>query len=86
MSIPENSEIFLERGESAGDLKLRLKFSDGTERVVDFRPFLENSLNPLIREYLDPGRFAQFTVKNGDLLWGDYDLCFPIADLYEGRI
>ena len=24
--------------------------------------------------------------SGGDLFWDDYDLCFPIADLYEGRI
>jgi len=86
MSLSENTVIFIEAAQSAGDLKIRLIFNDKKERVVDFRPFLESSLNPLIREYLDSARFAQFTVLDGDLMWGDYDLCFPIADLYEGRI
>ena len=57
-----------------------------THRIVDFRPFLSSSRNPLIRAYLDPALFAQFTIKAGDIFWGDYDLCFPIADLYEGRL
>ena len=30
--------------------------------------------------------FYQFIVADGDLLWHDYDLCFPIIDLYEGRL
>ncbi len=36
--------------------------------------------------FLDRARFAEFAVRDGDLIWGDYDLCFPIADLYENRI
>jgi len=40
----------------------------------------------MIRAYLDPEKFKQFAVEYGDLHWNDYDLCFSIADLYEGRI
>jgi hypothetical protein len=63
--------------------KLQIAFNDGHVQVVDFEPFLQNSLNPLIRKYLDPVLFQQFSLENGDLQWNDYDLCFPIADLYE---
>jgi hypothetical protein len=66
--------------------QLQLVFSDGRERIVDFEQFLTSSLNPMIRRYLDLEQFRNFTVENGDLQWNDYDLCFPIADLYEGRI
>ena len=86
MSLPENEAIFVERAEPAGELQINLSFSDGTQRVIDFGPFLSRSRNPLIRAYLEPSLFAQFSVKDGDLVWGDYDLCFPIADLYEGRL
>jgi hypothetical protein len=40
----------------------------------------------MIRAYLDPDRFAQFAIRDGDLMWGDYELCFPVADLYENTI
>jgi len=66
--------------------KLRLEFTDGTERVIDFEPFLKASRNPAIRAYLDPEKFSHFRLDYGDLVWDDYGLCFPIADLYEGRI
>jgi len=56
------------------------------ERIVDFGPFLQKSLNPMIRKYLKLDNFKNFTVEYGDLFWHDYDLCFPIADLYDGRI
>ncbi|HZK81923.1 MAG TPA: DUF2442 domain-containing protein [Humisphaera sp.] len=86
MTLSENAIIFVERAELAGDFRLKLTFNDATQRIVDFAPFLRRSRNPLIQEYLDPVKFDRFTVKDGDLIWGDYDLCFPIADLYEGRI
>lgn len=78
--------IDLTKAEYAGNYRLRLWFSDGREQVVDFEPFLRNSFNPLIRRYLEHDRFQRFTVEQGDLFWDDYDLCFPIADLYEGLI
>jgi hypothetical protein len=55
-------------------------------RTVDFEPFLKFSRNPTIRAFLDRKRFTDFAVKDGDLMWGDYELCFPIIDLYENRI
>jgi hypothetical protein len=86
MSLAENAVIFIERAEHTGDLRLRLTFNDGTHRIVDFAPFLRGSNNPLIQAYLEPAAFALFEVKDGDLIWDDYGLCFPIADLYEGRV
>jgi hypothetical protein len=86
MTLSENAVIFVERAEPLGDLRLRLSFNDGTQSEVDFGPFLRQSHNPLIQAYLDPGAFARFSIRDGDLVWVDYDLCFPIADLYEGRV
>ena len=86
MTLSEDAVIFVDGARHEGDFRLRLTFNDGTERVVDFGPFLRQSHNPLIRAYLDPVAFARFSVRDGDLIWDDYDLCFPIADLYEGHV
>lgn len=72
--------------EPAGDYCLRLLFDDGVEQVVDFKPFLLRSVHPDIRAYLDPGRFAAFRIEFGELVWGDYDLCFPVIDLYLNHL
>lgn len=53
---------------------------------MDFGPFLKNSLHPEIRKFLNPKLFSRFTVENGELMWGDFDLIFPIMDLYENKI
>jgi hypothetical protein len=70
----------------AGDCKLRLEFDDGATQVLDFKPFLQRSLHPQIRAYLDETRFATFRVEYGELVWGDYELCFPVIDLYTNQI
>lgn len=72
--------------ESAGDYRLRLSFDDGSEQIVDFFPFLSRSRHPDIRVWLDPIKFASFRIEYGELVWGDYALCFPVVDLYRNRI
>jgi hypothetical protein len=72
--------------ERVDDYVLRLSFDDGTVQTVDFKPFLFVSRHPDIRAYLDPVRFASYRIQYGELVWGDYDLCFPIVDLYQNRL
>jgi len=86
MRLSEGTVIDIVQAEQVSDYKLRLSFSDGVERVIDFEPFLRRSRNPMIRAYLDPQKFANFTLEYGNLMWDDYGLCFSIADLYENSI
>lgn len=66
--------------------QLELSFSDGVKQLVDFKPFLSSSGHPEIRKYLKPREFKKFHLDHGDLMWGDFDLIFPIMDLYRGKI
>ena len=68
------------------DYAVRIHFNDGTEKLVDFKPFLKKSLHPSIKKYLDDKRFSKFEIIDGNLNWNDYDLIFPIWDLYNGQI
>lgn len=72
--------------EQVGDLRIRLRFDDGIEQTIDFKSFLTNAHHPDIRAWLDPVRFATFRLEFGELVWGDYDLCFPVIDLYRNQI
>ena len=65
---------------------LAVTFDDGETRTVDFGPFLRKSRHPLIRAYLNEDRFREFDIVGGNLNWHDYDLIFPVADLYAGSI
>jgi hypothetical protein len=69
-----------------GDYAIRISFNDGAEKLVDFKPFLTKSLHPSISKYLSEDLFKQFNLTNGNLNWNDYDLIFPLHDLYDGVI
>jgi hypothetical protein len=78
--------IAIESAAYVAPYRLRLRFDDGRENLVDFGPFLTASAHPSIRAYLDKARFKQFTVEDGFLHWNDFELVFPMADLYAGTI
>jgi hypothetical protein len=65
---------------------INLTFDDSTQQCVDFKSFLTNAVHPDIRAYLDPQCFSTFRIEYGELIWGDYDLCFPMMDLYCNQI
>lgn len=66
--------------------KLLLSFNDGAARVVDFGPFLAQAQNPDTTDYRDLKKFKSFRIEYGDVIWGDHQMIFPIADLYRGTI
>jgi hypothetical protein len=68
------------------DYAIRVGFNDGTEKLIDFKPFLTKALHPSIKKYLNEGYFSKFKVVDGNLNWNDYDLIFPIWDLYNGKV
>jgi hypothetical protein len=74
------------RAEYVGGYKIHLWFSDGKNHVVDFEPFLMSARNPMTTQYRDVKKFRQFRLDYGNLDWNDYEMCFPVADLYEGKI
>ena len=63
--------------------KLELTFNDGKINIVDFENFISSSGHPEIKKYQDKNLFKNFNLTHGELEWGDYDLVFPISDLYE---
>lgn len=65
---------------------IRIVFNNNITRDVDFFPFLTNSTNHQIRDYLSIEKFKTFKIVNNDLMWEDFDLLFPINDLYSGKI
>jgi hypothetical protein len=68
------------------DFVIRISFNDSTEMLVDFKPFLQKSNHPSIKKYLDESKFSEYNIVDGNLNWNDYDMIFPIWDLYQGKI
>ena len=79
-------QLKIDSAKYLSDYAIRIKFSDGTDKLVDFKPFLTKSLHPSIKKYLDEKKFSSFSIADGNLNWNDYDLIFPIWDLYNGKI
>ena len=69
-----------------GKYHILIEFNDGVEKFVDFSGFLSNSQHQSIKKYLDEALFGSFKIIDGNLNWNDYDMIFPIADLYDGTI
>ena len=68
------------------DYKITFEFSDGIKQVVDFEEFLASAKNPMSKKYLDKNLFKKFKIEFGDIVWNDYEMCFPIWDLHTGKI
>jgi hypothetical protein len=86
MSLKVGVAVKVVEAKCLGGYRLSVTFSDGHVSVVDFGPFLRSSLNPETRGFVRQERFRRFSLLHGNLVWGDYAMCFPIADLYEGRL
>ena len=80
------NQLKIDSAKYLSDYAIRIRFSDGKEKLVDFKPFLSKSLHPSIKKYLDENKFSNFSLIDGNLNWNDYDLIFPISDLYNGQI
>ncbi|HAH25932.1 MAG TPA: DUF2442 domain-containing protein [Prolixibacteraceae bacterium] len=78
--------ISITKAEYIHDYKIKFSFSYGIERIIDFSEFLTNARNPMTTKYLDEKLFSNFTIEYGDIIWNDYEMCFPIWDLHEGKI
>lgn len=78
--------ISITKAHYLGEYKIQMTFSDGTAQTIDFYAFLSNAKNPMTRKYLDKKLFEKFTIEYGDIIWNDYEMCFPIGDLYDGRL
>ncbi|MBN1184385.1 MAG: DUF2442 domain-containing protein [Bacteroidales bacterium] len=78
--------VFIKKAEYVGDYTINFVFSDGVERKIDFCPFLNTAKNPMTKKYLDKQLFQNYSIEYGDIIWNDYELCFPIWDLHEGGI
>ena len=78
--------ISIEKAKYINDYKIYLQFNDGKENILDFENFILKSQHPDIKKYQDKDLFKNFNLEYGELEWNDYDLVFPIYDLYKGNI
>jgi len=78
--------ISIQKANYLGEYKINFLFSDGIEKTIDFGNFLEKSKNPMTKKYLDKKLFQSYSIEYGDIIWNDYEMCFPIWDLHQGQL
>lgn len=83
---PRQENLFITEANFIGDFAIRVTFNNGQSKLVDFKPFLEKAKHPALRKYLEEGQFKNFQIKNGNLDWNDFDMCFPISDIFRNAI
>ncbi len=67
--------------------QLEVFFSDNSTNAIDFEQQIKNIKVPEYKKYQKLEQFKQFTVENGNLVWGrDWDLIFPVHELHEGQL
>ena len=75
------------KAENLGNLRVMLTFSDNTTQTIDVGDFIRRHPHPQYTKYLKPKIFDQFTLENGNIVWGkNWDLMFPVEQLYAGTL
>jgi hypothetical protein len=86
MTIPEN--VFIKSAKYVSDYRIAFAFTDGHLTEIDFHDFLTApGQNPMATQFLDVTRFQDFNIEQrADLVWGDWEMCFPFTALYAGDL
>ncbi|MFK7905803.1 MAG: DUF2442 domain-containing protein [Chitinophagales bacterium] len=82
----EDKIIIISKVKYLYDYVLEIHFDDDVVQNVNFAPFLISSPHPEVKKYLNVLLFKDYTLDNGQLYWNDYDLIFPIIELYTNDI
>ena len=85
-AILHSQHLEITEAEYVSGYMIRLTFNDETARVMDFGPFLSQAKNPMFTKYRRTEEFKSFHIQDGDLMWGDFEMIFPITDLHAGKI
>ena len=85
MKLQAGKEVSVKKVRPSSGCRMEVTFSDGHIQKIDFTPFLQQA-HPELRKYLDEKEFVRFSVEHGNLVWNDYEMCFPIEALYTGHL
>ncbi len=80
-------DIIVVRAEHVENYKLEILFSNDKKKLVDFSTFLDLHSYPQYNKYKKESNFKKFKIENGNVVWGkDWDMIFPVDELYKGKI
>lgn len=64
-----------------------ITFPEYSNQIIDFEPFLNHKKHEIFEYYKQLSNFKNFKIEQGNIVWSeDWDLIFPIEQLYNGKI
>src|SRR5438477_7111036 len=85
VKAPEKSKG-IKAAKYISDFRIRLSFTNGKSRVVDFLPLFSKHVKGEYSKYFSPERFKKFIVKHGNIYWGkNEDVIFPLQLLLQNH-
>ena len=86
--IPKGAkEMYVSDAVCLEKFKIKIFFTDGSDKTVDFSDFLSKEhLHPSLKKYRVERTFGKFEIMHGNLVWNDYEMIFPVEQLYDGKI
>ena len=70
-----------------GNFKVQIIFNDKTQNFINIGDFIKNNPHPQYNKYLDEKNAKKFKIENNNVVWGkNWDLVFPIDDIYLGKL
>lgn len=85
MTLRTGKEVNIQNVRHIGGCRLEIAFSDKHVQRINFQPFLQQA-HPELRKFLDEKEFRRFAIEHGNLVWNDYEMCFPVETLYTGKL
>ena len=81
------ARLMITEAHHVGNLTLEMKFNDDTVQRVNIGDFILRHPHPQYDKYLNEQEFVKYTIDDGNIVWGeDWDLIFPIEELYSGAL
>jgi hypothetical protein len=65
---------------------IEMTFNDLSTQTINFEPYLIKSPVANINKYLDKGKFRKFFIVDGNLIWKNTEMTFPLSDLHSGKL
>lgn len=85
--MPYTLNIEVKKATYLDGYKISILFNDGKNKVVDFSDFINHNNKEALAKYKNVTTFKKFKIEDGNLVWGkDWDLIFPVWELYKGKI
>jgi len=85
-NVSELQSISITEAHYTDGYSIKMTFSDNTSKTINFEPYMIKSPLPNVNKYLDKGKFRKFLLVEGNLIWKNDEMTFPLESLHAGKL